>query len=144
MKPQKIYHAINLDEEIKVKNWKIPSGFYRAVFENSESELDKKNEIREILRFRVLNFCGSNCEFWVRHCYRNKDRNLLISMLINWVGFDKFNTLISNRQLFLDRLYGQEADIEVECLQKQLDMEPLRVIKRIAPPGTFVTDFTSE
>jgi hypothetical protein len=132
----KIYPSITIDEEPKKKNWKIPPGVYRAVLVNSERD----QEGSDILRFNVTNYTDSYSEYWVRNRYRKKDLPNLHKDIIIWRGIQEFATLQSGDCLVLDSLYGQEADIEVECLKKHPNKEALRVIKAITPPGSLVPD----
>ena len=69
-----------------------------------------------------------------------KDLPNLHKDIIIWRGIQEFATLQSGDCLVLDSLYGQEADIEVECLKKHPNKEALRVIKAITPPGSLVPD----
>jgi hypothetical protein len=132
----KSFHAVRIYDEPKHKNWKIPPGIYRAVLENSERD----NQGVDILRFLITNYTDADFEYWVRSRYRKEDRKLFNKDMINWLGIAKFKSLTSTGCLVLDSLYGQEADIEVECLQKHHDKDALRVIKSISPPGTLLPE----
>jgi hypothetical protein len=125
-------HLIYFENDLKIKNWRIPEGAYRVVLMDSEIE----NEAH-IFRFQVISLHDEIYEYWVRNRYRFEDKKKLRAHLINWLGEAEFRNLIKDGIINLQDLYGREADVFVKFISSG-NREPLRVIEAIAPPGTMV------
>jgi hypothetical protein len=129
---QKQSHLIHFEADLKSKNWRLPEGSYRVIFEDSLVENGA-----DILRFRVTSLYDEIHEYWVRNRYRPEDKKKLRDHLINWLGEAEFRNLTKNGSLDLEQLYGREADVVVKFICSG-NREPLRVIDAIAPAGTLV------
>jgi hypothetical protein len=128
-------HIIHIFENQPFKRWDLPAGYYRGIFESSE----RTQESVDILRFKITSHSAcDNSEYWVRNRYREEDQWRLVKHLQSWLGNNEFLTKFEGNCFFLDSLYGREADIEVICIQKFADREPLRVIQSLRPPGTYL------
>jgi hypothetical protein len=129
---QKQSHLVYFEADLKNKNWRLPEGSYRVIFEDSLAENGAN-----ILRFRVTSLYDEIDEYWVRNRYRPVDKKKLRDHLINWLGEAEFRNLAKNGSLDLEQLYGREADVVVKFICSG-NREPLRVIDAIAPAGTLV------
>ena len=122
-------NKIKFNELVKIKRWDLPTGIYRCVLE----AVDTLENLTTILRFRVLCIDDEYYEYYVRHCYRVEDEWKLKSHLIGWLGLNQFEAAMEEEYFDLEKLIGREARVQVNCLSKRNQKEPLRIIDGISP-----------
>ena len=120
---------IKLNDMVKIKCWDLPAGIYRCVLE----AVDILENRTTIMRYRVLCIDDEYYEYYVRHCYRAEDEWKLKAHLIGWLGMNQFQTAMEEEYFDLEKLIGLEAMVQVNCLSKRNQKEPLRVIDGISP-----------
>ena len=128
------------DGRTKIKCWRVPKGFHRAVFKNIE--VDSAN--RYVLRFLITSLKDDIEEYWVRHAYRREDMSLLWKTLSIMLGKEEFRKFAMLGGGSLEKYYGREFDLEVDLLVKENENEPLRIIKSVHPAGACVHLPTNE
>ena len=122
-------NKIKFNELVKIKRWDLPPGIYRCVLE----AVDILENRTTVMRYMVLCIDDEYYEYYVRHCYRAEDEWKLKAHLIGWLGMYQFQTAMEEEYFDLEKLIGREAMVQVNCLSKRNQKEPLRVIDGISP-----------
>jgi hypothetical protein len=122
-------NKIKFNELVKIKRWDLRPGIYRCVLE----AVDILENRTTVMRYMVLCIDDEYYEYYVRHCYRAEDEWKLKAHLIGWLGMYQFQTAMEEEYFDLEKLIGREAMVQVNCLSKRNQKEPLRVIDGISP-----------